>query len=197
MDTLFLIYIILFYSIAIVLRTYILYKRTGINAMKIKRDHTPQGFNANIFSIVTLSIPAITFLYLWGGSTYQYLSPISYLHGNFQLQTAGLMVSVISLIWIFAAQMQMQDSWRIGIEETEKTELIARGLFKISRNPIFLGVLLAAIGFFLFIPSALSLCVAVVSYVSISFQIRLEEQYLENTHGQQYLDYKKKVRRWI
>lgn len=197
MNTLFLIYLFLFYGIAIVLRTYLLYRRTGINALKIKRDDTPQGFNASVFSVVTLSIPILAFVYFWSDSAYEYAVPITYLQDVFSLKVAGLVISYFSLIWIFAAQMQMQDSWRIGIEESEKTDLVNRGLFKISRNPIFLGVFVASIGFFLFIPSAVSFCLMVMSYVCISFQIRLEEQYLERKHGAVYLEYRRNVRRWI
>lgn len=197
MDTFFLIYLILFYGIAIVLRTYILYRRTGINALKIKRDDTPQGFNASVFSVVTVSIPILAFVYFWSEEWYQYAVPIPYLQDVFSLKVVGLLISFFSLIWIFTAQMQMRDSWRIGIEESEKTELVYRGLFKISRNPIFLGVFVAAIGFFLYIPSAMSLCLLVLSYVCVSFQVRLEEQYLEGKHGAKYLEYKRKVRRWI
>ena len=187
----------LFYSITIVFRTYLLYRNTGINALKIKRDDTPQGFNASIFSFVVIGIPILTLLYAWGGKAYQYLVPIPYLHDVFLLKVAGLVISFSSLAWIFTAQLQMHNSWRIGIEENEKTELVSKGLFRFSRNPIFLGVFVASIGFFLFIPNAASFCLMVVSYVSISFQIRLEEQYLEKKHGDAYLKYKNQVRRWI
>jgi protein-S-isoprenylcysteine O-methyltransferase Ste14 len=35
--------------------------------------------------------------------------------------------------------MQMGDSWRIGIDQEQKTSLVRHGVFKLSRNPIFLG----------------------------------------------------------
>ncbi|HXH19364.1 MAG TPA: isoprenylcysteine carboxylmethyltransferase family protein, partial [Chitinophagales bacterium] len=78
-----------------------------------------------------------------------------------------------------------------------KTKLITTGLFRYSRNPIYLGMVLALLGVFLIAPTALILLILVVCYVLMQIQIRLEEEHLIKLHGQAYLDYKKKVRRWI
>ena len=43
----------------------------------------------------------------------------------------------------------MRDSWRAGISETYKTELVTEGIYQISRNPVFLGFELLYIGILL------------------------------------------------
>ena len=91
----------------------------------------------------------------------------------------------------------MRESWRIGIDEENKTELITKGFFAISRNPIFLGIMIANIGLFLALPNAFTLLIISLSTVSINTQIRLEEAFLEREHGKEYNNYKQKVRRWI
>ncbi|MCB0370800.1 MAG: isoprenylcysteine carboxylmethyltransferase family protein, partial [Bdellovibrionales bacterium] len=71
------------------------------------------------------------------------------------------------------------------------------GLFGVSRNPIFLGVIISYIGTFLIIPNLLSFCIMVLTIVILQVQVRLEEEYLIKIHGDEYDEYKNKVRRWI
>ena len=127
---------------------------------------------------------------------YHFLMPIGYLESE-NLQFAGLILLIISFLWTSVAQYQMSKSWRIGIDYSEKTKLVSHGLFKYSRNPIFLGVLISYLGTFLIIPNTLSFAILMVTYVSIQTQVRLEEEYLESVQGTDYLEYKMKVRRWI
>jgi protein-S-isoprenylcysteine O-methyltransferase Ste14 len=91
----------------------------------------------------------------------------------------------------------MKNSWRIGIDTDTKTELITNGLFSISRNPVFFGIVLSLSGLFLITPNALTLLLFILGYVLIQIQIRLEEEFLIKEHGQKYLEYKQKVRRLI
>ena len=91
----------------------------------------------------------------------------------------------------------MKNSWRIGIDTETKTELVTIGLFSISRNPIFFGMILSLIGLFLTTPNALTSLFLILGYILIQIQIRLEEAFLIKEHGQNYLLYKQKVRRLI
>jgi protein-S-isoprenylcysteine O-methyltransferase Ste14 len=91
----------------------------------------------------------------------------------------------------------MSNSWRIGIDYEERTTRVDEGIFKLSRNPVFLGVLLIYLGIFLIAPNVLSFTLFALCYFILQIQSRLEEEYLEDIHGKTYLDYKKKVRRWI
>ena len=102
-----------------------------------------------------------------------------------------------SLIWIFIAQLQMSDSWRIGIDQENETELVSKGLFSISRNPIFFGIIIADLGLFLVIPNAFTLLISVLSIYAVQVQVRLEEVFLAQVHGEEYAQYCKQVRRWI
>lgn len=197
MKLLILIFVLFFYTLVILFRSFLLYKQTGINPMKLKHDDTAQGFNALVFSVIVYSVLGMTLLYAVGGNYYDYLVPVPYLDDNITLKIVGFSISLLAMIWIFIAQLQMRQSWRIGIDYSEKNELITHGLFSISRNPIFLGILISYIGFFLLMPNTLSFGVGFVSFVSISIQIRLEESYLSENNGREYLGYKAKVRRWL
>jgi protein-S-isoprenylcysteine O-methyltransferase Ste14 len=95
------------------------------------------------------------------------------------------------------AQVHIKNSWRIGIDTNTKTDLITTGLFSISRNPIFFGVIVTLFGLFLVTPNALTLLFLILGYIIIQIQIRLEEEFLTKEHGEKYLEYKRKVRRLI
>ncbi|MFY8191279.1 MAG: methyltransferase family protein [Bacteroidia bacterium] len=98
---------------------------------------------------------------------------------------------------IYFAQKHMKNSWRIGIDNETKTELVTSGLFGLSRNPIFFGMILSLIGLFLSTPNAFTALFLILGYVLIQIQIRLEEEFLMKEHGEKYLRYKQKVRRLI
>ncbi|HRJ74943.1 MAG TPA: isoprenylcysteine carboxylmethyltransferase family protein, partial [Anaerolineales bacterium] len=124
------------------------------------------------------------------------LLPISFLTNNI-LANIGFVLLFLALVWVLIAQVHMQKSWRIGIDEDVKTELVQTGLFKISRNPIFLGMRVMLLGLFLIIPNAITLTILITGEMLIQTQVRLEEEFLTRSHGQAYLNYQKQVRRWI
>ena len=65
-----------------------------------------------------------------------------------------------------------------------------QGVFGLSRNPIFLGMMLTLAGLFLVIPNALTLLTFVTGVVLIQIQVRLEEEILARTHGGEYTEYR-------
>jgi protein-S-isoprenylcysteine O-methyltransferase Ste14 len=91
----------------------------------------------------------------------------------------------------------MRESWRIGIDEEVKTELVRRGVFRLSRNPIFLGMRIMLIGFFLALPNAVTLAMLLVGDALMQIQVRLEEEHLARMHGENYREYQRKTRRWL
>lgn len=190
------IYLILYLSVAFIVPTYRTYKKTGINPITFgKRDnaHDYIGFIMKLL-IGLLFIPVLAFSF--SQKIYSYLNPFLYLV-NAKIQFIGLILIHISLGWISIAQYQMSNSWRIGIDENNKTELVTKGVFSISRNPIFLGMIISVLGLFFILPNALMFCLAITTYIVIQIQIRLEEQFLQNQHGQDYINYKHKTRRLI
>ncbi len=78
-----------------------------------------------------------------------------------------------------------------------KSQLVSEGVFKISRNPIFLGMRINLLGLFLILPNAVTLTVLVLGDTLMQIQVRLEEEYLTRTHGQNYEQYRRQTRRWI
>ena len=80
----------------------------------------------------------------------------------------------------------------------EATTLITSGIYRYSRNPMYLGVMLVLIGWALFLSNLLSalLIVGFVLYIN-RYQILPEERLLQEKFGADFIAYKGKVRRWI
>jgi protein-S-isoprenylcysteine O-methyltransferase Ste14 len=80
----------------------------------------------------------------------------------------------------------------------ESTTLITTGVFRFSRNPMYLGFVLILIGIAIFLGSLSPYAVVIIFPILTSkIFIRVEEKMLEKTFGKTWLDYKNQVRRWI
>lgn len=80
----------------------------------------------------------------------------------------------------------------------QMSSLVIDGLNRYSRNPMYLGMLLWILSAGLFFGTFLVLIAAPAFVVIINkMQIEPEERALEELFGQQYLNYKKRVRRWM
>mgnify|MGYP001794217017 CR=1 FL=1 len=189
-------FLIAYFFFVFFLRSYLLWKRTGVNPLTFSKSDDAHGYNGKVFTFISILEFVVVFVYAFKGEWYQYLLPFWYLEHSY-LQYVGWGLLLLSLILVWVAQSQMANSWRIGIDEKNKTELVTNGLFSVSRNPIFLGVMIANLGLMLIIPNAFTLLIVSLSTVSINTQIRLEEVFLKRSHGKVYQDYLNQVRRWF
>lgn len=171
-------------------------KQTGQSPMILGKRETAHGYvSFGLQLVVTLVFANILLFVLW---------PTLFSDGvlavwNFPeaLQLFGALLMLLSLVVSALAQIQMGRSWRIGIETKEKTDLIRIGLYRYSRNPIYVGMLLAIGGFFLALPNLLSLLAFTMAYFFLQILVRLEEAHLLSIQGQPYQKYCAEVRRWI
>lgn len=114
------------------------------------------------------------------------------------LRWAGLGVAVFGVVLTLAAQISMGDSWRIGVDETERTEMVTDGAFAIVRNPIFSAMVVTAIGLTAMVPNVVSVIGLVALVVALELQVRfVEEPYLATVHGEPYEQYRKQVGRFV
>jgi len=80
----------------------------------------------------------------------------------------------------------------------ESSALIAGGVYGITRNPMYLGFVLILLGLGMLMGSLVPFAVIplFVVLMDVTF-VRVEERLLEEKFGEQWLNYKSKVRRWI
>ena len=114
------------------------------------------------------------------------------------VRAMGAVMGVAGTVVFIAAVRTMRDSWRAGVSKTDKTELVTSGIYQISRNPAFLGFDLLYIGtllmFFNWILCILTVFAVIMYHLQI---VNVEEEFLLATFGNEYLQYKKKVCRYI
>ena len=190
------IYLLAYFSAAFLWRSYAVWKRTGVNPVVFKGSDSAHDFIGRVFKVLFAAIVAIVVIYAFAPDAYQYLMPIHWFERTW-IKLTGIVLLLVSLVWTILAQAQMGNSWRIGIDTEHRTELVQNGVFKISRNPIFVGMMVTLLGLFWIIPNVVTLITLLLGVILIGIQVRLEEEYLTRTHGEKYLEYRRYVRRWI
>ena len=102
----------------------------------------------------------------------------------------------LSLIFIILSLINLGKSTRLGLPK-EITEFKTNGLYKISRNPMYVGFNLLTITAILYCSYWLILVLGIYSISVYHFIILAEEDFLEKRFGHRYLDYKIAVRRYL
>lgn len=105
----------------------------------------------------------------------------------------GLLGDGIFLISVLC----MKESWRAGIPDQDKTELVTDGIYAFSRNPAFLGFDLQYIGVLLMFCNLLTGMFTVFAIVMLHRQILQEERHLTAAFGAEYLNYRRRVYRYL
>jgi protein-S-isoprenylcysteine O-methyltransferase Ste14 len=100
-----------------------------------------------------------------------------------------------STLW---AQLAMGDSWRIGVDERERTALVASGPFRLVRNPIYTSMLLGLGGVALLTPNWPAAVAVVALVAALELQVRLvEEPHLLRVHAETYRRYAAETGRFL
>ena len=82
--------------------------------------------------------------------------------------------------------------------QSETTALVTSGMYRYSRNPMYLGLVLLTIAATIFFGTWLGIVIVVAFIFLLNLlQIIPEEEALLDIFGEEYVEYKKKVRRWI
>ncbi len=119
-------------------------------------------------------------------------------HGFTAVRVAGAVACIAGTIVFIIAVWTMRDSWRAGVSKMDKTELVTDGIYQFSRNPAFLGFDLLYIGTLMMFFNRILCVLTVFAIVMYHLQIvSVEEKFLLATFGDEYLQYKEKVCRYI
>jgi protein-S-isoprenylcysteine O-methyltransferase Ste14 len=109
----------------------------------------------------------------------------------------GAVVMFTGAAVMFLAQGHMGTSWRIGIDEGADLPLVATGLYRACRHPIFSAILLTLLGFMLLVPTLMSVVMFAGAMIGIRRQAVAEERYLMQMHGDAYRRYARQVGRFM
>ncbi|MFX0019595.1 MAG: methyltransferase family protein, partial [Candidatus Hermodarchaeota archaeon] len=75
--------------------------------------------------------------------------------------------------------------------------LITTGILEYVRNPMYFGILLIYVSFIFLSISLISIAFFLLVFLVYNRMVNFEEKILESMFGDQFLDYKKKVSKWI
>ena len=121
---------------------------------------------------------------------YQYVEP--------PLVYAGIVVMIFGIIMmaISAGVFLKVDTGLVPFDEAKV--LVTSGFFRFTRNPMYIGMFLILLGVAFLFGKVSALFPIPIFFLIIRNQFVLgEERFCEAAFGQQYLDYKSMVRRWI
>ncbi|BCB76856.1 isoprenylcysteine carboxylmethyltransferase family protein [Phytohabitans flavus] len=114
------------------------------------------------------------------------------------LAGGGLVLMVCGFAGVLAGQQAMGLSWRVGVDDTERTALVSAGLFRHVRNPIFTAMVVAYIGLLATVPTWVTALGLVCLIAGVELQVRqVEEPYLIRVHGAAYRRYAAGVGRFL
>lgn len=194
MATLALVLFVLYLALAFGLRTLVQLRRTGSTGFRglSGRPGSPEWLGGVLFVVALALHLAAPVLDLTG-----VLEPFTILD-NSVAGTFGIVLFTLGAIGTLAAQGAMGASWRIGVDQTEKTGLVTAGPFAIVRNPIFSAMMLASFGMALMVPNLAGLAAFFCLVLAIELQVRfVEEPYLIHTHAERYTSYAARTGRFL
>ena len=187
-----LIVIITYIFFALIGRVYLVYKLTG----SFGTENTYKSFRSNLYYIICLYIGfggmiALAILDVRGRVNPQL--EIGYISIG-----CALFLAIVGLIITVIGQQQMGSSWRAIVAKSKRTELITHGLFKYSRNPVYMGTLILFFSVVILCPHILMLICFLFAYLSIELLVRFDEEpHLRKVHGEEYESYCKRVNRFL
>jgi len=189
-------YFLAYFLFAFVWRSFVVFKRTGINPFVLRNSDDAHGYVGRAVKLVVVGCAVVVALDALLPDAASWLGSYRVLEAR-TVRVVGWVLLFAALAWLLAAQVQMGASWRIGIDSQHRTALVQGGLFAISRNPIFLAMRVTLLGLFLVLPSAATLSLLVAGEILMQVQVRLEEEHLASLHGAEYAAYCQRVRRWL
>ncbi len=114
------------------------------------------------------------------------------------LRAIGVLLGAVGVDIFILSVTEMGDSWRAGVPEGERTALVTSGIYRISRNPAFLAFDLVYIGILWMFFTWWLCIITAFAVIMLHLQIvNVEEPFLLDTFGKEYLAYKKKVCRYL
>ena len=125
------------------------------------------------------------------------IEPIDVLNESV-VHLVGLFLAGAGIALTLYAQMAMGSSWRIGVDPSERTELVTGGPFGLVRNPIFSAMIPTALGLAAMVPSWIAIAGFTALILALELQVRVvEEPHLIRTQGRSYAEYAAHTGRFV
>jgi protein-S-isoprenylcysteine O-methyltransferase Ste14 len=170
----------------------------GVGVLVIDRERSLARALGDLLSVILILVWAYEIVaYAWPLRTH--LVPPSLgivVVDAVAIKVMGTAVALAGLVIYALALRAFGDSWRLGIDRDAPGALVTDGVFAWTRNPIYVGLDLLAIGTSLVQGRPIVLALALVIVVMLHDQILREERFLARAYGNAYREYCARVRRY-
>ena len=109
----------------------------------------------------------------------------------------GLSLCVLAIIGLIFTLHSFGESVRVGIDEENPGKLVTTGMFRVSRNPLYLCIIIFFFGFFFIHRNVVAAAIIVFVILAVHRQILREEAFLKKHYGSEFDLYCAKTRRYI
>ena len=192
-----LIAVLAFYGLGFGWRTWVQLRRYGSSGIVLFRSGRPgQHLREALFVVLAVALLAEAALAAVAPRRLPGLVPLAPATAAVLRATGTVMVLGATALML-AAQLDLGASWRVGIDQGARPGLVTGGLYRYSRNPIYVAMLAAVMGFALLLPSWISLGLLIGAGLGIRRHVRDEEAYLARTYGEEYRRYAARVGRFV
>jgi len=142
--------------------------------------------------VVALLTAALMWLCAWAVPAFGFLFPARDLYA-IGLAVAGVVADVLAIVSFVRARTTVNP-----MKPASSSSLVVSGIYKLTRNPMYLGSLLFLAAWAIYLSNVLALLLlpAFVLYIN-HFQITPEERVLAALFGQEFAAYKARTRRWL
>jgi len=146
---------------------------------------------------VPIAPPLLFVLPILASLALEWLVPTSFVHGAVRW-ILGAMLVLAGIALIFGGFITQKRAGTDPIPFNPSTRIVAHGLYRFTRNPMYVGFAFCTLGITMLVDSTWMLFAAPIGLVLIDrLVIAREEKYPERKFGEEYLNYKGRVRRWI
>ncbi len=192
-----LIAVLAFYGLGFGWRTWVQLRRYGSSGIVLFRSGRPgQHLREALFVVLAVALLAEAALAAVAPRRLPGLVPLAPATAAVLRATGTVMVLGATALML-AAQLDLGASWRVGIDQGARPGLVTGGLYRYSRNPIYVAMLAALLGFALLLPSWISLGLLIGAGLGIRRHVRDEEAYLARAYGEEYRRYAARVGRFV
>ena len=145
---------------------------------------------------VKIHPPILTFIFIFLAFLANWMAPVQF--DAQWLSYIGFAIAIIGFLLPFFAIREFMKAKTTVDPHGSVNAIVSSGIYRFSRNPIYVGFVLMLIGFPLYSGTYWGLILAPLLIVSFNqLVIKHEEAYLEKKFGEQYTGYKSRVRRWL
>jgi protein-S-isoprenylcysteine O-methyltransferase Ste14 len=146
---------------------------------------------------VRIAPPLLFVLPILASLALEWFVPTSFMHGALRW-ILGALIVIAGIGLSVGGFITQKRAGTDPIPFNPSTRIVAHGLYRFTRNPMYIGFALWTLGLAVLINSGWMLLAVPIGLVLIDrIVITREERYLKRKFGEEYLNYKRRVRRWI